>query len=188
MTFGNIQSLSQDSVALQTYALIVTFERSLTTRRVRNPRTRIASNFFLLPLAVARNDNLERTRSVLLASGRSVTCLFAWVTARLLGLATLLLAVLLSIFTLTRLVACLSTGMGSALEELATHEPAETVTTPARLILQRLFSALTLLLRQEWAFGTINIVHMAVMSHHRMTTIGGTATRERAWRWLRTTR
>lgn len=117
-----------------------------------------------------------------------MTCLLARMTASLLLLSTLLLTMLLSIFAFAWLVTGLSALMGTTLEGLATDQTAESITSPARLIFERLLPTLTLLLRQERTLWAILLVHMAIVRNGRMTTCCWTATRKRArWR-LRTTR
>ena len=164
MVVRNVQGQSKVPVPLEPSALIVAFQRRLSIWWFRHASSGIALDLLLLALTVACNDNLEWARLLLFACRRGMTWLLARMATRLLRLATFLLTMLTGVFTLTRLVAGLSTSMRTTSECLFAHQTAECICTPTRLVLETLLPACTLLLGEKGAFWTLFIIWMAVVS------------------------
>ncbi|OAG35756.1 hypothetical protein AYO21_10073 [Fonsecaea monophora] len=101
----------------------------------------------------------------------------------LLRLATLLLALLMGIFTFAWLVAGLSAGVGAALERLSADQPAQYIGPPARLVFQSLLAAETLLFGEKWTLGAFLLIQVAIVHNRRVATIFHPVTREITRRW-----
>jgi len=117
-----------------------------------------------------------------------MTRLLTRMTTSLFGLATLLLAVSMCIFTFTWSVASLPTCVTTTFEGLATNKAAKHVCTPTRLVLQHLLSTQTRLLGKERALRAFFLIHMTVVCCLRMTASFLSATGKIAWRRSSTTR
>jgi len=188
MVVGDVKRSCQITVSFQPSTLIIALERGLSPRWFRDVRPSVAANFLLPALAIASDDVLKRARLVLLAGRRGMTGLLTRMPTRLLGLPTLLLAVLMCIFARSRFMACLSAAVRATLQWLATDQPAKNICSPTWLIFKCFLLAKTFFLCQERTFWTIFFLGVAAMLNLRMTTIFRFGTREIAGRWLGATR
>lgn len=179
-----VESPRQIPISFESRTLVVALERCLSPTWFRYIGPGIAANFFLLALTITSYDVFEWAGLFLLANRRSVTRLLTRMSTRLLRLSALLLAMLMGIFTISRLMACLSAVMKSTFKWLAANQPTRNISSPTRLILQRLLPALTFLLRQERTFWAILFLWMATVLDLGMTTILHSGTRKVARRWL----
>ena len=112
----------------------------------------------------------------------------ARMTAALLCFSTLLLAVNLSILTLTRLVTSLLARVGTTFECLIANKATDHIRSPTRLILQCLLTTQAHFLCQIWTARTTIVLDVAIMGHCWMTAALGSLTWKCAWWRLRTTR
>lgn len=184
MVVRYVESPRQIPISFESGTLVVALERRLSPRWFRYVGPGIAANFLLLALTITSYDIFERAGLVLLAGRRSVARLLTRMSARLLRLSALLLAMLMGIFTIPRLMACLSAVVRSAFEWLAADQPTRNISSPTRLILQGFLPAQTCLLCQERTFWTILFLWMATVLDLGMTTILHSGTRKGARRWL----
>lgn len=138
MIIRDVESSGQIPISFQTGTLLIALERGLSPRWLSYVGSGVAANLFLLALAVTRDDVFERTCFVFLTGRRGVARLLTRMPTHLLRLGTFLLAVLVCIFTLSRLMTGLSAAVRTTLEGFAADQSTRNVGSPTRLILQRL--------------------------------------------------
>ena len=99
------------AVPLQPGTFLVALETGLSPRRLRHIRSSITSDFFFLSLTVTSDHDLERAWLLLFTCRGSMTRLFARMPTGLLGFTTLLLTVLMGVFTFSWFMTCLAASM-----------------------------------------------------------------------------